>query len=86
MTHRTEANEPLPVELATSDVLESIGHNARTFHRQHKVLEAQRIDEEGFKRILALYLYNKSLAEWCRDLHIPDATDPLDKPSHGGEG
>jgi hypothetical protein len=85
MTHRTEANPPTPIERAIADILESIGRNAAHFQREHNVAKLQGIPEPEFRRILALYFHDKSLAEWCRDLGIPDATDPEDKPSHGGE-
>jgi hypothetical protein len=79
MTHRTEANPPTPVERATQDVLESIIPNARHFHREHALAELQQIDEPGFRRILALYFFNKSLGDWCHDLGIPDATHPPER-------
>ena len=85
MTNRTEGNPPTAVERATQDVIESINSNARHFHHEHAVQIHQHIDEASFRRILALYFHNKSLADWCHDLGIPDATDPSDKPNYGGE-
>jgi hypothetical protein len=86
MTKRTEANPPTPVELATADVVETIAHNAHHFHQEHAVQPRQHIDEKAFRRIIALYFFHKSLADWCHDLGIPDATDPTDRQEHGGEG
>jgi hypothetical protein len=88
MTHRTEAPTPSPIERATADVLESIRHNAIHFHRERGLANPAKgfsFTEADFLRVLALYFHDKTLAEWCRDLGIPDATDPDDKPSHGGE-
>jgi hypothetical protein len=88
MTHRTEANPPTPIELATSDVvrlMEASVHTAFLSYHLDKPNKGFTYTEPEFRRMLALYFHGKSIAEWCRDLHIPDATDPTDKPDHGGE-
>jgi hypothetical protein len=79
VTARTEANPPTPVELAAAAVTESMNAAATAHYAQHQVGLLQHIPEQAFRRILALYFHDKSLADWCRDLHIPDATDPHDK-------
>ena len=84
MTHRTDTNPPTRIETATAATLNAMCDAAALNYREHG-LEIQRIDEPGFRRILALYFHHKTLADWCRDLGIPDATDPADKPTHGGE-
>jgi hypothetical protein len=85
MTHRTETNPPTRIERATADTVASIRHNARHFYDEYNVATQHHTTPNEFLRILALYLHDKTLAEWCRDLGIPDATNPADKPSHGGE-
>jgi hypothetical protein len=82
MTHRTDTNPPTAIERATTDTLESIKHNARHFHREHNLANpttGSPCTPEAFLRILALYLHDKSLADWCHDLGIPDATDHQDR-------
>jgi len=78
MTSRTEANQPTPIERATRDVAQSIAHNAHHFYREHRVDLQHGTTEPEFKRILALYFHDRSLADWSQDLGIPDATDPHD--------
>jgi len=85
MTHRTEHAQPTPVEIATREVLQSIPNIARSYFIEHQIAARQRIPEKEFLRILALYFEQKTLADWCHDFGIPDASDPSDKPSHGGE-
>jgi len=85
MTHRTEHHQPTPVENATRDVL-AVLSAAITAQHQHHGIARMNIPEKEFRRILALYFHNKSIADWCHDLSIADATDPDDKPSRGGEG
>jgi hypothetical protein len=78
VTKRTEANLPTPIEIATRNVLESIRHNAQHFYRENEVRRHHETTEIEFLRILALYFHDKSIADWCNDLDIPDATDPAD--------
>jgi len=78
MTHRTEANPPTPIEQATFDVLQSLSVAIIQAHKARNVESLQRMTEPQFRRILALYFHDKSIADWCRDLGIPDATDPHD--------
>jgi hypothetical protein len=88
MTHRTEAPKPTPIEQATQDVLAHIRVNAAQAHQARNLNNPAKgfsFTQGEFLRILALYFHDKSLADWCRDLGIPDASDPRDKPSHGGE-
>jgi hypothetical protein len=76
VTHRTEANPPSPIEIATRDVLESIKNTATLYYSEHGVGAKQGATLPQFLRIVALYFHDKSLADWCHDLGIPDATDP----------
>lgn len=85
MTHRTESNPPTPIECATNDVVQAIRNNALHFHREYAVLPEQHIDERAFLKILALYLHDRTLQDWCKDLGIPEALDPANKPYYGGQ-
>lgn len=73
MTHRTELNPPTPIELATEIVVRNIEATATTAHANGEV--GKHFTLAQFKRILALYFADKSVADWCRDLGIPDASD-----------
>jgi hypothetical protein len=82
MTHRTDANPPTAIEKATTDTVESIRHNAHHFHHEHNLANPAKgfaCTEEAFLRILALYLHDKSLADWANDLGIPDPSDPSER-------
>ena len=82
MTHRTEGSKQTPIEQATMDTVLSIGQNAVHFYREYQVERQNNMTRGQFLRILALYLHDKSLTDWCLDLGIPDAADPSDKPNH----
>lgn len=79
MTARAELVPPTPCEEACEELVSRIRHFAIEAHREHRVAEEQQISRESFLRIVALYFENKSLADWCRDLGILDATDPSEK-------
>ena len=72
MTTRTEANPPTPIERATIDVVRSIDAHARLAYKEENVLSQRGTTEQEFRRILALYFHDKSLADWCHDLGIPN--------------
>jgi hypothetical protein len=80
MTHRTESSPPTPIEQATATLLQELSANISQAMLRFDIHRTQHIDEKSFRRILALCFHDKSLADWCRDLGIPDATDPADKP------
>jgi hypothetical protein len=82
MTRRTEASPPTPIEQASAAVIESINAAITAHYCELQVGPKQRIPEQEFRRIIALYFTHKTLADWCRDLHIADATDPQDRPDH----
>ncbi len=88
MTHRTEANQPTPIEQATEDILRMLSAAISRCHEVKRVAQRQGVSEPQFRRLLALYFHDKTIADWCRDFGIEDATDPSDKPSHepGGQG
>jgi len=85
VTLRTEHQQATPVEIATQEVLSTVSAAITVMHSQNKLTERQHITEKEFRRILALYFEQKTLADWCHDFEIPDATDPHDKPPHGRE-
>jgi hypothetical protein len=82
MTHRTEMNQPTPIENATRGILLDLSDMLHEHYSMSGVGAIQHIPEDEFRRIIALYFYNKSISDWCQDLHVQDATDPTErKPS-----
>ncbi len=80
MTHRTEVHQPTPIEIATKATLDQLRPNAEKAYELCGVARQHGTTLSEFKRIFVLYLHDKSLADWCHDLGIEDATHPNDKP------
>jgi hypothetical protein len=78
VTHRTEANPPTRIEKATMDTVTKLSQDISVSYHTNRVQEQHGTTEPEFRRILALYFHDKSIADWCRDLGIQDATDPAD--------
>jgi hypothetical protein len=79
MTNRTEAYQPTAIEMATQRTLEMLTQAVTVTYKTQRVEQQQGTTEAEFRRILALYFFDKTIADWCHDLGIQDATDP-----HGG--
>jgi hypothetical protein len=78
VTHRTDSNQASPIELATQDVLTILSASIRQQYTAHQVDRQHGTTEAEFRRILALYFHDKSLADWCHDLGIQDVGDRRD--------
>jgi hypothetical protein len=78
MTQRTEANPPTPNEKDSATVLVLLGGTISATYKHCNVQSQHGTTEQEFRRILALYFHGKSIRDWCKDLGIPDATDPMD--------
>ena len=79
MTQRTEANKPTPVEVATAEVLRDLGraiHDAHARNRLDLPTRGFAYTEPEFRRMLALYFFDKPLADWAEALAIADPSDP----------
>lgn len=76
MTSRTEAYQPTPIEQATKRALEMFSEAVSVTYKVYRVQSQHGTTEAEFRRILALYLHDKSLTDWCADLQIEDASDP----------
>lgn len=79
MTHRTEANQPTPVEVATAEVMRDLSRSiseAYARNRLDKPTHGFAYTEQEFRRMLALYLFDKPLADWAALLGIHDPSDP----------
>lgn len=75
MTTRTDTNPATAIEIATENVVHSIRHAATLYYAENQVARHHATTEPQFLRVLALYFADKSIADWCRDLGIPDATE-----------
>ncbi len=85
MTERTDSNSMTPIEKATVRVLQELSKTVSMAYIAFEVGRQHGTTEPEFRRIIALYFHDKTITDWCHDLAIADATDPADKPSHGGE-
>jgi hypothetical protein len=80
MTPRTEASQPAPVEIATQEVLRDLSRAITEAHARNRLDQKTgsgfAYTELEFRRMLALYLYDKPIADWADVLGIPDPSDP----------
>jgi hypothetical protein len=79
MTNRTEANPPTTVEIATAEVMDLLSSAITTAHQKHNLNHAARgisFTEAEFRKIIALYLHDKSIGEWASNLGIPNPEKP----------
>jgi hypothetical protein len=73
MTERSEGDHPTTLELATGTIVRGISDLISTAHQRHNLKHAESglsFSELEFRRIILLYLYDKTLADWCRDLGV----------------
>lgn len=74
-----------PIEKASERVLQELSKIVTMAYVAFEVRRQHGTTEHEFRRILVLYFHDKTIADWSHDLAIEDATDPHDKPSHGGQ-
>ena len=65
---------PTRVERATEAVLLQLSAAIRASFISYGVSQQQGMNEDAFRRVLALYFTDRTLAEWCTILGIADAT------------
>ena len=88
MTILTEGTDITPLERATEAVTTGLSDLITISHIEHKLAAPRNgvaFTEQQFRRLLALYFHDRTVQQWCQILGIPDASDPEDKPDHGGE-
>jgi hypothetical protein len=83
MTERSEGDHPTTLELATQTIVRGISDLISTAHARHNLKDAASglsFTETEFRRIIVLYLPDKTLSDWCRDLGIDNPEGSSHRP------